>query len=323
VKKFNQARVNGGSNYDSLDNNCYLLTTTMEHYFNDTAWTHYEAHKPEKGGGKRRASFEVRRSHIVSHGAVAVRLIQPSQYRVMPGLWQIDLDGNAFNPPPLKDRAATSDAFDKMQRKLYRITSDGCMIPHYSWAMRGAGNIDKGYQLVLDAFYGWRPAGGGGHVDERLNSFGWSEMLQASHLCHMGPMCCNPTHVIAEPRWRNFKRNYCGSAGVCDCRQGLLPPWDSFQCLNRYRFRDIETIDTGGVTFLQSPFQIRATLNKDNLNGFFLPAAPDQVDDPWTNRFVENVHWEFIGDDEIGEIAAQDAVQAAKVTAKRVQRVNY
>lgn len=219
---------------------------------------------PGAGKGKRRASFEIRRSNIVKHKAVAVRLIPPETYLSMPGTWQQTLDGDAVVVPELKPREVTSNAFDKMQRKLYRVTDEGCLIPHSSWAMRSEGNIDKGYQLMMDAYYGWRPAGGGLGVAEVTNRFGWSEVTQASHLCHSGPMCCNPTHCIAEPRWRNLKRNYCGSTGVCDCVQGIEAPWSNFQCLSAYRRRNIEDL-----TFLSDPEEIRGVLDNFNCPGFF------------------------------------------------------
>lgn len=48
--------------------------------------------------------------------------------------------------------------------------------------------------------------------DER----GWPVGHEISHLCHWG-VCCNPAHMVAEPRWKNWKRLYCGASGRCDC----------------------------------------------------------------------------------------------------------
>lgn len=276
----------------------------------------FEAH-PEKGKGKRRASFEVRRSNIMSHSAIAVRLLVPPEYLQMPGTWRRTLDGAVFQVPNLKQREATVRDFDKMNRKLYRVTNEGCMIPHYSWGMRSAGNVDKGYQLVMDASYGWRPAGGGAGQVELLNSFGWSEVLQASHLCHMGPMCCNPSHVIAESRWRNLKRNYCGCAGQCDCCQGLPDPLDQFPCIAPYRSRDYQSIEQGGTEFITRPADVRNALDNYSLPGFFHSENPELSG--WADKFIEGTHWEFIDEEEIRAWAAEDRQKAAELTVKRTR----
>mmetsp|Transcript_4531 Transcript_4531/g.13733 ORF Transcript_4531/g.13733 Transcript_4531/m.13733 type:complete len:266 (+) Transcript_4531:101-898(+) len=52
--------------------------------------------------------------------------------------------------------------------------------------------------------------------DER----GWPVSREISHLCHWNA-CCNPSHMISEPRWSNWKRLYCGRSGKCDC--GMEP----------------------------------------------------------------------------------------------------
>jgi len=265
--------------------------------------------------GKKRASFEIRLDHIIEDQAVPVTLIVPATYVAMPGTWSTTLDGVPYQVPALKQLNTTRDAFDKVQRKLYRVTEEGCLIPHFSWAKRGEGNTNKGYQLMMDAYYGWRPAGGGRGVAEVTNSFGWSEVLQASHLCHNGPMCCNPCHVIAESRWRNLKRNYCGSNNfVCDCVQGLSPPYNTFSCLNIYRTREISDL-----TFVTEPDDIREALNILQCPGFFQPVAGQLPAVPIANRFVENVHWRFLSDDEIARFASADALAATKLKRARTK----
>lgn len=274
----------------------------------------------EKGKGKRRASFEIRRSNIARHNAVAIQLIVPGQFLTMPGTWDSTLDGpRAGVPPPFKPRSEVLSEFSKMQRKLYLVTRDGCLLPHYSWGSRGAGNIAKGYQLMMDAYYGWRPEGGGVGVAEVSNSRGWSEVLQASHLCHLGPACCNPTHVIAEPRWRNLKRNYCGVVdGVCDCCQGLPEPWNKFPCLHSYRSLDYDAVTAMPGMILTDPNQVREALDNFDCPGFF--RIPDTSASPLAGVYVENVHWKFISDSEFSKITDADAIAAAKLNAKRAKK---
>ena len=48
------------------------------------------------------------------------------------------------------------------------------------------------------------------------NHHGWPTTTEISHRCHW-PDCCAPDHLVAEPRWKNWKRNYCGYNGKCDC----------------------------------------------------------------------------------------------------------
>ena len=64
--------------------------------------------------------------------------------------------------------------------------------------------------------------------EERVfNHVGWDATLEWTHLCHRSG-CCNPTHVVVEPFWKNQKRNFCGLRGSCDC--GNSP-----KCLRRYQ----------------------------------------------------------------------------------------
>lgn len=287
----------------------YSTMDTLKQSYDSATWNAV----PDPGKGKRRASAEVRKSQVAKHGAVGVRLIVPRRYCTMPGTLQT-LDGDNLQRPALKPESSTRAEFDKVQRKLYRVTRNGCLIPHRNWCLRGQGTTDKGYQLMMDAYYGWRPSGGGhGQGPDLRNSRGWPEVLQASHLCHEGPSCCNPTHVIVEPKWRNVKRNYCGSAGQCDCSLGIVQPWNQFPCIQSYR--NVEYDDLPEEDFVTDENDIRNALDNYDCPGFFHSDHADQQN--LRNQFVLGTHWEFVGAEELAEVAAADLAVAENLVKRR------
>lgn len=109
------------------------------------------------------------------------------------------------------------DQWLKIQKYGFRVTTDGCLVPYRQFRpKKGQSGTKVGYRASAICF---------NHVDvkrlgkvdpERRNPDGWPSELQISHLCHV-ESCCNPSHLVVEERWKNLKRNYCGSTGRCEC----------------------------------------------------------------------------------------------------------
>lgn len=119
-------------------------------------------------------------------------------------------------------RKAHVDQYRTMERKGFLVTRDiGCLIPHTQYRSQNATSL-HGYRRSFQFFGGWLPDAG----CTWGNEFDWPAQVQVSHLCHRNS-CCNPLHSIAEPQWKNIKRNYCGSTGPCDCGNDI-------KCLRRY-----------------------------------------------------------------------------------------
>jgi len=146
--------------------------------------------------------------------------------------WTDPMFGSSESPLtaiPLMDRK--SSEFNKrrqrwrsIERKSFLVTKEGCMIPHPQYGIREGGANGHAYQTATAFFTGYD----GPTSKERVfNHLGWDSTLECSHLCHRNS-CCNPTHIVVEPFWRNRKRNFCGFHGSCDC--GNSP-----KCLRRYQ----------------------------------------------------------------------------------------
>lgn len=174
---------------------------------------------------KRRASGDLRAEHLNKPGCWFLQFQPPDDLHT-----ECFRDGIA--PQHLADLepAGTKKAkqyFNELQtvlRKGVMVTSDtGCLIPHPQFHQHGGGAKNKGYQRMARVVFGVAPSGIDRHKDHR----DWDITPQLSHVCHRRP-CMNPAHLSIEEAWRNWKRNYCGDAGECDC--GQLP-----KCLLEYR----------------------------------------------------------------------------------------
>jgi len=109
------------------------------------------------------------------------------------------------------------DRWRAVEKKGFLVTAKGCLIPA---ACHWFSNRSKkvGYDCALSFFKGQtRDPDSDGRVDGN----GWDCADVVSHLCHRNK-CCAYEHLEMSPRWKNFKRNYCGADGKCDC--GLKPP---------------------------------------------------------------------------------------------------
>jgi hypothetical protein len=128
----------------------------------------------------------------------------------------------------LPNSASSADSKQWKSIEKYGFQLDrmlGCLIP-YELAQSGMGRGRNRVASALAAKLFCNEV-----IDESLKGqktqYGWERMGHYSHLCHFGP-CANPFHIVAEEAWCNWKRNYCGAKGSCDCGQD--PP-----CLRPYR----------------------------------------------------------------------------------------
>ena len=167
---------------------------------------------PDEDASKpKRSSGDVRKDHL-SKGAHLIEFATPGAPRdmirhpVAPGL----------RPTPSfegESHKTVVSEYRTMERKGFRVTRDiGCLIADDQYGIAGQGATVKGHQRTFSFFAGWRPRASG----FTTNQFGWPSNLEISHLCHRHG-CCRIDHMVAEEKWRNQKRNYCGSNGSCDC----------------------------------------------------------------------------------------------------------
>jgi len=131
-------------------------------------------------------------------------------------------------------------AWKTVECKGLLVLENGCCVPHVYYrkgGLQGPSRIrahnaacaalrDPTWRQRRDGNDGdgdgdGRGDGGGGGGGGGGDAHGWPTDMVLSHLCHM-PACCNPAHLVAEARWRNQKRVYCGRTGSCDC--GMDPP---------------------------------------------------------------------------------------------------
>ena len=168
----------------------------------------------------RRASGKMKDDHL-EDGAFLVEFKEPES--------PVDVLRRPFvhvDPERLLSGGEWQSAVDKyraMERKGFRVTKDiGCLIPDPFYSTYQHGSMQKGYQRTFAFFAGWIPV----QTNER-NEYGWPCALQISHLCHRRS-CARIDHLIAEEKWRNLKRNYCGISGECDCGNEV-------KCLRRYQ----------------------------------------------------------------------------------------
>ena len=204
MKKFNQARVNGGSNYDSLKvAQAAIHTYTMSN----------SESKPK------RDSASIRANHIAK-GATLLAI----KYAV-----QVAPRGDAIGNPDLRSTSrnskgkllhgnsqAASNNYLNMERKGFRITSDtGCMIPDDGYCTHADKDSFKAYQKSWFCAHGFLPKQKVDLKDDR----GRELVAQLSHLCHRR-WCCRVDHLVFEYRWRNVDRNSCLgpiNETVCGC----------------------------------------------------------------------------------------------------------
>jgi len=114
----------------------------------------------------------------------------------------------------------------KVEKKGFRVTVDGCLIPHSShWFEKRA----KICASSLTAHY-FNGASTDSSSRGSVNEDGWPTEEEYSHRCHLS-RCCSPVHVNVEPRWVNRRRNYCRGPiegeDKCDC---AMEP----HCVRRY-----------------------------------------------------------------------------------------
>ena len=172
----------------------------------------------------RRTSAELRSTHL-ENGAFLVEFRTPDEpvnlFRRLPpvGIGPTSLlSGSAWQ--------SAAAAYRTMERKGFCVTTDlGCLIPDPQYSTYSQGATRKGHQRTFAFFARWNPQ----QMDIR-NEFGWPCSVQISHLCHRRS-CARVDHLVAEERWRNSKRTYCGINGVCDCGNEI-------KCLRRYQASD-------------------------------------------------------------------------------------
>lgn len=127
-------------------------------------------------------------------------------------------------------------AWRHIERFGFLVTADtGCMIAHEQFRPHyGNSKLKLAHICALAFFRGKRI--NYKEQEGKKDADGWPIDLQISHLCHTSS-CCNPEHLVVEPRWKNVKRNFCGWAtqvdddgnktSVCNC--GMEP-----KCIRKY-----------------------------------------------------------------------------------------
>lgn len=106
-----------------------------------------------------------------------------------------------------------------VESKGFFVFETGCILPDPYYRKKGVEGPARVrahtsvYKAIVD------PEFENKNTNER-DERGWPITPELSHLCHWNA-CCNPLHIVSEPRWKNWKRLYCGSTGQCDC--GMLP----------------------------------------------------------------------------------------------------
>lgn len=129
--------------------------------------------------------------------------------------------------PHREATAAQQHAWSTVQDKGLIVLESGCIIPHPYYRKKGIEGPARvrGPVAAVEALVA--PGIDRRQDDTLRNEDGWPLQMEISHLCH-NPACCAPGHLHVEERWKNWRRNYCGSSGQCDCR--MQPA-----CLARYR----------------------------------------------------------------------------------------
>ena len=174
---------------------------------------------------KRRTSGDLRREHLGKRGAWFIDFDKPPDLKT-----SCFRDGVPMEQLPARvTRGSKNDKkyWNELQtvlRKGVLVTRDtGCLIPHPQFHTSGGGAKNKGYQRMARVMFGIAPSG----LERTKDHRDWDITPQLSHTCHRH-LCMNPAHLYIEEAWRNWKRNYCGDSGECDC--GQLP-----KCLLEYR----------------------------------------------------------------------------------------
>ena len=112
------------------------------------------------------------------------------------------------------------NAFNTISEKGFFVFENGCILPHPYYSKKGKDGPARlrGGKASMQIFHPPKT-----QSDVNRNEDGWPTNIEISHLCHWSA-CINPTHLLWEPRWKNWKRLYCFG---CDCNN--LPP-----CLNKF-----------------------------------------------------------------------------------------
>lgn len=173
--------------------------------------------KPKRTSGEMRSQYLDRGAFLIEFKTPAAPLEMFGGVRTPPGLGPTSLLTG-------KDLQAVTDRYRTMERKGFRVTKDiGCLIPEEQYSTYQGGATRKGHQRSFEFFGHWCPT----QDDTMRNEYGWPMGLQISHRCHRRS-CARVDHLLAEERWRNLKRNYCGFNGDCDCGSVV-------KCLRRYQ----------------------------------------------------------------------------------------
>lgn len=153
----------------------------------------------------RRAEYELRAEMLNNGGhLVCIRFADES----------IALDGKLFTK------------WQTIERKGFFVLKTGCLVPHTYYSKKGKDGPARarGHIVSNDLFVdGVNKLRGSGEKDR--NDDGWPLLMEVSHICH-NPLCCAPWHLVTEPRWKNWRRNYCSG---CDCPDSLMP-----RCVARF-----------------------------------------------------------------------------------------
>lgn len=141
------------------------------------------------------------------------------------------------------------NAWETVSAKGFRVFANGCILPHPYYLRKGSDGPSRvrGHRASIDMFR-TKPdpeaadataaplkdgantgatAAATARADSDRNSLGWPTTLETTHLCHWGG-CVNPDHLRWEPRWQNWKRNYCRG---CDCNASENP---ADRCLSAF-----------------------------------------------------------------------------------------
>jgi len=122
-----------------------------------------------------------------------------------------------------KPSQKVKDDWRIIERKGFLVTTLGCLIPASTYFFKARAK-KVGYDCAYSFFIGEEPRRQ--EMKKSTNQFGWDTADSMSHRCHRN-QCASFLHIVREPRWKNWKRNYCGYDGRCDC--GVEP-----SCVSRY-----------------------------------------------------------------------------------------